>query len=237
MRRKEKGKEKGKEEDKSMEMETERKMENETEMEKDEGMQDRKTRGGVSPFLFHEIPEYGYYLAISALKDLQVPDVASFLKDLRKNLYPVRVQVFDASKVAGWRHIYFATLFALKAFELGLNVSRELELEILTIASCQRQIAKAIERLGLKDGTKIVALLLLAEDPKALELATSKLEASYGDRLSPACLDPSSDRLEDLKALFEISDIQLAAEAEAKNPQKALGNLIIEKMSIQLGRR
>lgn len=193
--------------------------------------------GLKSRFVFDKIPEYDYYLAISAISDIRIDDVQGFLRDLRKALYPVRVQAFDAKKVAGWLHIYFATLLALKAFELGINVSREIELEILTIASCQRQIAKAIEILGLKDGIVTVALLLMAKDAKALEDAISKLYAFYGESLSPTPLAISSEKLEDLKALFEISDTQLAAEGEAKIPEKALTNLIIERMSLQLGRR
>ncbi|MBS7610262.1 hypothetical protein KEJ19_06845, partial [Candidatus Bathyarchaeota archaeon] len=105
------------------------------------------------------------------------------------------------------------------------------------IASCQRQIAKAIEMLGLKDGIGTVALLLMAEDAKALESAISKLDAFYGDSLSPSPLAISSEKMKELKDLFEISDTQLAAEVEAKIPEKALTNLIIEKMSLQLGRR
>ncbi|MBS7610263.1 hypothetical protein KEJ19_06850, partial [Candidatus Bathyarchaeota archaeon] len=85
--------------------------------EKEESRRMQESEIGLkSRFLFDEIPEYGYHLAISAIYDVRIDDVQGFLKDLRKNLHPVRVQAFDARKIAGRLHIYFATLFALKAF-------------------------------------------------------------------------------------------------------------------------
>jgi KEOPS complex subunit Cgi121 len=62
------------------------------------------------------------------------------------------VQLIDADGIAGYEHVLHATIHAVKAFERGENIAKDLGLEICVRASAQRQISKALSILGIKEG-------------------------------------------------------------------------------------
>ncbi|MEN4007133.1 MAG: KEOPS complex subunit Cgi121 [Methanobacteriaceae archaeon] len=62
------------------------------------------------------------------------------------------LQLIDADGIAGYEHVLHATIHAVKAFERGENIAKDLGLEICVRASAQRQISKALSILGIKEG-------------------------------------------------------------------------------------
>ncbi|MEM2905161.1 MAG: KEOPS complex subunit Cgi121 [Candidatus Bathyarchaeia archaeon] len=187
--------------------------------------------------MIERIPEYGWFILVTALKGVRVESVDRFLAWLRDVVKPVEVQAFDAQAVAGRRHLYFAALFALKAFAEASNVSDRLGMEALLQASAQRQVSKAIEKLGVKPGVGDIAILLMSKDEKELRGAFSRLIGVSGMLVDEALLEVSSERLSGLQALFEVSERELAAERDAEEPASALTNLIIERMTLEASRR
>ncbi len=62
------------------------------------------------------------------------------------------VQLLNADCICGKNHIYHAINQALLSFKRGENLANDLNVEIILRCSAQRQISKAFEFLGLKEG-------------------------------------------------------------------------------------
>ena len=110
--------------------------------------------------------EFNQFLTVLGYKEVKILSVKNFLNKVRKKTNNIPLQIFDANCIAGEKHVLFATLNALNAFKQKRNVSKSIEVEILIYASGQRQIAKAIEMIGLKEETSeiAVAFITIKED-------------------------------------------------------------------------
>jgi KEOPS complex subunit Cgi121 len=73
------------------------------------------------------------------------------------------IQVFDASVIYGKNHLISATIHAQRAFEQGRNSTKSLALEILLYAAGERQIQKAIKKIGVKKGKQQIVFLLTSD--------------------------------------------------------------------------
>ena len=75
----------------------------------------------------------------------------------------VEIAVLDAEKVFGKEHLISAVEHTLRTFERKRNISNSLTTEILVYASCERQIKSAIEKMGIKDGNKKIAVVIIGK--------------------------------------------------------------------------
>lgn len=71
------------------------------------------------------------------------------------------IQLLNADGIAGTEHILHATLHAIKAFERNENIANDLGLEICVRASTQRQISKALDILGIKNGDMNICAVIV----------------------------------------------------------------------------
>ena len=116
------------------------------------------------------IKEYGKYVEITGYRGVVFEAAEAFLKKNRKQTgQDVDIQFFDADLIATQEHLYFAVLNALQAFKNKTNHSKSPAMEAILYASAQRQIQKAIDRLGIKPQTKNMAVTIIGEDPKQIE--------------------------------------------------------------------
>ena len=90
--------------------------------------------------------------------DLFVQELLLFSK--KENLV---IQAFDATVVYGKDHLISATTHAQRAFKQGRNATNSLALEILLYAAGERQIQKAIKKMGVKKGKQQIAFILTNE--------------------------------------------------------------------------
>ncbi len=70
------------------------------------------------------------------------------------------IQAFDATVIYGKDHLISATTHAQRAFEQGRNATNSLALEILLYAAGERQIQKAIKKIGVKKGKQQIAFVI-----------------------------------------------------------------------------
>lgn len=75
----------------------------------------------------------------------------------------VEIAVLDAEMVFGRKHLISATEHALRAFEYKKSFSNKLSTEILVYASGDNQIRDAIQKMGIKKGTKKFAFVVIGE--------------------------------------------------------------------------
>lgn len=183
--------------------------------------------------MIKKIEGFHKYIAITGYRDVKIEDTKSFLDNIRKKTEGVSVQFFNANLIAGFEHLYFAALNALKTFESKLNISNSLAVETLLYASAQRQIKKAVELLGIKAESSEVAVLILAgTEAKVRETLNAISEFIQGIH-DDDVIDLSDEKFEIIKKLFGISELELGAKLEKKGFEKeALINLVIEHMAL-----
>ena len=109
------------------------------------------------------------------------------------------IQLLNADAVAGRRHIEHGVNQAFSAFERGENLANDLSVEICLRCSAQRQISKAFDLLGLKEGQmNLCAILIDCDD------YTSQLSSRF--TLDDNVLLPDVGKL---KNIYDISDDEL----------------------------
>jgi tRNA threonylcarbamoyladenosine modification (KEOPS) complex Cgi121 subunit len=129
------------------------------------------------------------------------------------------IQAIDASFLYGLEHAEFAIQKARKALECGENISSNLFVEIITRASGQRQIKRAMEMYGLQGSREVV---IIGEE----------IPLEFLDHLGAKEFEIKIDekKLEMLKKGFSIDEGEL--EAFAGSPEEAIKDLIKERIAL-----
>ena len=71
------------------------------------------------------------------------------------------IQLMNADAIAGKEHLQHGIIHAMNAFKRGDNLAKDLGIEILLRTSGQRQISKAFNILGLKEGNMNIAVVMI----------------------------------------------------------------------------
>ena len=150
---------------------------------------------------------------------------------MKKEIGPHVFQLINADHIAGWEHLYFAALNALKAFQDTRNIAERLDIEILLYASCQDQINKAFTLIGLTPQTSRTALLTLTESEEAATAAIRRATPLLGVP-DDSVLEVNEEKFEKIKELFFISEEELETIAEPGEEFYALTLLIIERSAL-----
>ena len=97
--------------------------------------------------------EYNIQIAGFSTHVYDVMELMSGVNKISKNADKnCTIQLLNADGIGGKEHILHATLHAIKAFERNENIANDIGLEICVRASAQRQISKALDILGIKEG-------------------------------------------------------------------------------------
>ncbi|UCE44436.1 MAG: hypothetical protein JSV57_02870 [Candidatus Bathyarchaeota archaeon] len=175
----------------------------------------------------------GRYIAIAGFKNVQIKDVNDFLNLVRKKTADVEIQIFNANLIASWKHLYFAALNALTAFESKLNISRSLAMETLLYASAQSQIDKAIDLLGSKSESPYIAVLVIAKTFKEADSALGTISRLVSGERDDCILELTYEKMEGVRRMFDISDLELESKLELKGLEKnVLVDLVIEHVAL-----
>ena len=108
------------------------------------------------------------------------------------------IQLLNADAIAGKNHIVHGVNQAFLAFERGENLAKDISVEIALRCSAQRQISKAFNILGLKEGEmNLVAILINCGD------YASDLSSIF--TLDEDVLIADDNKL---KEIYKISDVE-----------------------------
>ena len=145
----------------------------------------------------------------------------------------MEIQLFRADRIAGPEHLSLAAKGAIRAFRQHRERSRTLAVELLLYASCQRQISKAIQLLGLTSSTDEAVLTAFSDRPIPQELveATGKLLQARKD---DTVIEISSRRkTSELMRVYDISKRSIsAAQLPNEGEMSVLKRLIIERSAL-----
>ena len=167
------------------------------------------------------------YTTITAAKNTEIKNINETLKELDKKTDNKIYQLFDANKIAGPLHLYYAAANANYAMENGLNISNRLEIETLLYASTQTQIARAIQTIGVSNKTKDVAIVVIS---KTMYDQVAVLIAEYLGEIDDTVLDTTPKKYQTLLRLYDVSITAIESVGGDKN--KALTSLITEKAAL-----
>jgi KEOPS complex subunit Cgi121 len=172
-------------------------------------------------------------IAIIGFSNVHVKNINTFLEQFRTETKGLAIQFFNANHVGGRQHLYFAALNALNAFEKKTNISNNLEVEALLYASAQRQIQKAVKMLGIKQESKEIAVLIIKENSTTEVDYLYLVSESVPGESDDSVLDLTDKKIEKIKKLFNISDIEFEATLKREGLEKeALTDLVIERMAL-----
>ena len=158
--------------------------------------------------------------------------IFSFFNVIRKKLKDANVQFFDARLIASWKHLYFAALNALNAFKNKTNISNSVAVETLLYASAQRQINKAVELLGIKPELSQVAVLVIAETKQKTATILETVSELMSGKRDDSVIELTSEKVNGVKRLFDISNLELETKLEKGFKKEALINLVIEHVAL-----
>lgn len=82
------------------------------------------------------------------------------------------IQLLNADSIASKNHVIHGVNQAVLAFERGENLANDLSVEIALRCSAQRQISKAFNILGLKEGPMNICAILINCDDYTSELSS-----------------------------------------------------------------
>ena len=82
------------------------------------------------------------------------------------------IQLLNADSVVSKNHIVHGVNQACLAFERGENLAKDLSVEIVLRCSAQRQISKAFNILGLKEGNMNLCTVLIDSKDHSQELSS-----------------------------------------------------------------
>ena len=92
-----------------------------------------------------------------------IQDIDLFFKQLLNlsKKYEIIIQAIDADIVYGKNHLISASKHAVRAFDQRRNSTNSFAMEILLYASGERQIQRAIQKVGIKKGKVNIALVFV----------------------------------------------------------------------------
>ena len=178
--------------------------------------------------MIKHIVEYDKYFALAGFERVKITNMKTLLTSIRKRIRDASVQFFDADLIAGWEHIYFATINALKAFKNKTNISKNLPVECLLYATAQKQIKVALKLVGIKPTSSSIAVLLITDRKESAKEYLDELSKMLPGIRNDAVINLSGSKVESIKRLFKITDTELATRSEIEGTERALTNLIIE---------
>lgn len=174
------------------------------------------------------IEDYDKYFALAGFKKVEITNITTFVASIHASITGASIQLFDANLIAGWEHLYFASINALKAFKNNTNISNHLSVECLLYATAQNQIKTAVKLVGIKPGSSSIVVLLITDQSdsaiKYLNLLSQMIPGSRNDSV----IDLSESKVESIKRLFKITETELATKSEIDGTERALTHLVIE---------
>lgn len=183
--------------------------------------------------MLKHIAEEAQYVELTGFKSVNVEKPEQLLKTIRSGKQAnVSVQFFNAERIATWEHLNFAVLNALTAFRTKRNISKNLAVEVMLYASAQRQIKKAIEFIGVKSGRADVAVVVVGETAEAVEAAVTSVSTHFCRKPNERVLELSPAKMQEIRRAFMITEKELAVVTKKGDAERALVDLVIERMAL-----
>jgi KEOPS complex subunit Cgi121 len=172
-------------------------------------------------------------ITIIGFRNVKIQNIDNFLENFKKDNKNNVIQFFDADNIAGSKHLFFAALHAVQAFEKKTNISNNLAVESILYASAQRQIKKAVRMLGIKQVSSNLAVLIITDNSNETQEYLKFVENNISGKRDDTVLELTDKKFSKIRNLFEISDLEIESKLLKEDQEKeALTYLLIEHMAL-----
>lgn len=144
------------------------------------------------------------------------------------------LQFFRADVTSGAGHVLSAAQNAVNAWQGGYGKTRSLSMEFLVYSSAQRQIGRALEEMGVRDGMESVAIAVIGKDQSDIESCLKNLIEAIGTEADPM-FEASAERLQKVMTHFDIKikEIEaLTSSAKLEEKMSALTRCVASRVSL-----
>jgi len=132
-------------------------------------------------------------------------------------------QVFDASSIAGQRHLAHAARLAIAARDSGHGFADSLRMDLACWVAGERRIGEALKKVGLRPDGRELAFLVIGDSTPQVRAALAdifKLGIKRDDKL----LELSPKKEEKLMQRFSIS--------QKESGMASTGDLVLERVAL-----
>jgi KEOPS complex subunit Cgi121 len=160
-----------------------------------------------------------------------VVDVDILLTELSKiaKKNGVIAQVFDADLVAGESHLVHAARLAILARETGRGFTNSLEVELLCWIAGERQIGRAIRKVGIRPGMRKLAFVVAGETRGRVNKALREIVASLGLKPNPLAIALNRKKEKMIKEAFSITPEELGVAPLEKLVMERVSSLELQR--------
>jgi len=176
-----------------------------------------------------ELSETGMHAWISAFDTC--PHSLEELFQSTAEKYPrVSIQLVDLDRVPGRRYLKLATVNATKSFHSKQPIAKTLAMELLLYISAEKQIVKALKRVGITAETGRIAALVVGDHRDHVLAASNFLAETLGQDSEDKLLDDwPRQRIMNVRSSFDIGDKELGAIIR-KNETEAM---TVERLAVE----
>lgn len=113
-------------------------------------------------------------------------------------------QVFDALRIAGPEHLVHAARLALIAHATKKNFASSLEVELMCWTAADRQIGRAFEKVGVRQGSMEMAFVVVGASRAQVITAAAKILQELAVEQDDTVLEMSPKKHSMIKKIFSI---------------------------------
>ena len=176
-----------------------------------------------------DLPENGLHAWISAF-NTRPRDPEELFRITAEKCPAVSIQLLDLDTVPGQRYLKLATINAIKSFHSKQPIARTLAMELLLYISAEKQIVKALKRVGITPATRRVAALAVGGKSDEVIAAANFLAAMLGQESQDQLVDEwSRQRIESVRSSFDIGGKELEATIQ-KNETESMA---VERLAVE----
>lgn len=118
-------------------------------------------------------------------------------------------QIFDASRIAGKGHLLHGARLALIAHATGKNFASSLNIELACWVAGERQINRALEKVGIHKGNRAVAILTVGETPSGVRRAQADILRGLQIKRDDNVIELAPKKIAALLKIFSIPKREL----------------------------
>jgi KEOPS complex subunit Cgi121 len=185
-----------------------------------------------------EIPELGRHVWISAF-NAGPQNIEELFRNSAERYPSVSVQLVDMDKVPGQRYLTLAAVNAVKSFHSKQPIAKTLGMELLVYVSGEKQIDRALKRVGVTPGTRRVVALAVGDSGDQVSGTAEFLAETLGQESNDRLLDDwSESRIESVRSGFDIGERELRAVMREREPvSAAIERLAVERSAMLAARK
>ena len=134
------------------------------------------------------------------------------------------IRIVDASRVAGKEHVVHSAKLALDSLERGRSFADSPSIELTCWVAGLRQINKSLERVGINEDSREIAVVVVGDSSSKVDEAIEKIFEELGIVREDQVLEIDDEKIETIKEAFSISESQLKV--------SPLKDIILEKVAL-----